>query len=245
MIDIDIKVPYTTKPSMVRRTKPAFVSHPSTEKITAKKLELEVYGDKLYGTTHEAVIEQLIRKSSRHCGVPETDNILDLAMCFEEDIVIMHRGRAVGLCVCFPSGWCPAEKIGLTLEEIHRPVADGQNLVAASSRLATTMADPIIGRFQRQVWTITNNHKLSNFPDSGPPWDAGSFDELYFRWENQTTEPLGDGVSSLFFISVDVVPLGQVWAELGDRILASINSMSPAILKYKNLESIKIILNNF
>jgi hypothetical protein len=68
--------------------------------------------------------------------------------------------------------------------------------------------------------------------------------DLYFRWEEQTTEPLSDGASSLFFVDVHVVPLLSIWNQLGSKISQSINSMSEAVLAYKNLVKIKTILNS-
>lgn len=244
-VDIKIQIPYTTRPTMTRRVIPAFNSTPSGDIIYKKKQELELFGDKLYGTTQETVIGQLIEKASRHCGRPLTNSIVDLALTFEEDFAIMHNGKLAAVCFCFPSGWCPADKIGLTLAEIHNPVADGQHLIEMSKRLTLTMADPILGKFQRQVWTVTNNNKLSNFPGSGPQDEPTQFNDLYFRWETQTTEPLGDGTTSLFFVAVNVVPLSQVWLDYGSQILESINTMSDAVLTYKNLHKIKSILNNF
>lgn len=243
--DIKIQIPYTTRPIMQKRVMPLFNSLPSPDIIAQKKKELNSLDNKLFGITQEAVIEQLVAKVAKHLGRSVTHDIVELSLSFEEDIAIIHNGRLSAVCFCFPSGWCPADKVGLTLADIHSPVADGEHLVKMSQRLASTIADPILGRFQRQVWTVTNNNQLSNFPDSGPPWDPINLDELYFRWENQTTEPLGDGFTSIFFVSVNVVPLSKVWANLGSQIKESINSMSEEILTYKNLHKIKAILNNF
>jgi len=70
--------------------------------------------------------------------------------------------------------------------------------------------------------------------------------DLYFRTERQTSIPL-DQDSSLFFVRVDVKPLDLVFSDLEvrQRIVDSINSMSDNILHYKNLVTIKVILNNY
>jgi hypothetical protein len=64
-------------------------------------------------------------------------------------------------------------------------------------------------------------------------------DDLYFRWEKQTTARI-DNDTSLFFVKVNVVPLQQVYNQ---KILDSINSMSINVLAYKNLTNIKNLLN--
>jgi len=50
-------------------------------------------------------------------------------------------------------------------------------------------------------------------------------------------------MTSLFFVRTHVVPLLSIWTDLGSKIQDSINSMSPAVLTYKNLLHIKMILN--
>jgi hypothetical protein len=93
--------------------------------------------------------------------------------------------------------------------------------------------------FRRHVWTVTNNPHLSNHPSTRIDTVPQSMDDLYFRWETQTTARV-DNDTSLFFVKVDVVPLREVWDQ---RILDSINSMTDTVLTYKNLHHIKKLLN--
>ena len=240
-MQVDIRVPYTTRPSMQRRRGPAFQSAPDSHKLVAKQQELAEHDTRLWAQTASA--GELINAMANHCGKPATHNIKELALNFQEDIAIMRNGQLEAVCFCFPSGWSPSEKIGMTLAEIHRPVADGAELVNRSARLAATMADPVLGRFQRQVWTVTANPALSNLPGTAPESVPRTIDDLWFRWENQTTEPLGTDNASLFFVDVNVVPLRSVWSDLGGQIVASVNSMTDAVLDYKNLQHIKTVLN--
>ena len=241
-MNIDIKIPYTTRPSMTRRTGPAFKTPTDLQKIQLKNYELNRHADMLWGTIEGA--EPLIRRAARHCGKPETDSIVELALCFQEDFAIMHRGHLTAVCFCFPSGWVPKNKVGLSLAEIHQPVADGQDLVRMSNRLAHTMADVSLGGFERSVWTVTASPYLNGMPGAYNLAEPNNMSDLYFRWEEQTTEPLSDGASSLFFVDVHVVPLLSIWNQLGSKISQSINSMSEAVLAYKNLVKIKTILNS-
>lgn len=239
----DIKVPYSTKPTMVRRIGTAFRPCADQDQLAAKRTELSQHGELLWGYSLLGKDNHLVSRAAQHCGKPHTDNLIELAMCFEEDIAIMHRGRLEAVCFCFPSGWVPKEKLGLTLADIHRPVADSEDLVRVSDKLAKTMADSTIGGFQRTVWTVTANPNLNAMPGAHAVPEPRHMDDLYFRWEEQTTEPMTDGMTSLFFVRTHVVPLLSIWTDLGSKIQDSINSMSPAVLTYKNLRHIKMILN--
>ena len=161
---IDIQVPYTTQPRMQRNTGPLYNRTPDLKYIEQKKIELEKLGQDLYGETYESTTNQLVTKACKHLGLPLKHDIKDLSMLFEEDIAIMYSGKLSAISFCFPSGWIPSQRIGMKLSEIHRPVADSDKLVYASEKLAKTMADPVLGSFKRQVWTVTANKELSNHP---------------------------------------------------------------------------------
>lgn len=242
---IDIQVPYTTWPRMQRNTGPIFNSRPSQQYKTEKLKQLDLYGDDLWAEDSRSDIHIIINQAAKFCGLNNKDNIVDLALSLEEDIAILDRGKLIAICFCFPSSWIPRERIGLSLTDIHVPVADSEKLVKASTKLAATMADPVLGSFKRSVWTVTNNPSLTNHPKNKLNTIPQSIDELYFRTETQTTAPLGNGSTSLFFVKVDVVPLTQVWNQYGIKIVDSINSMSENILEYKNLNHIKKLLNIF
>ena len=244
MIEVNIQVPYTTRPHMTKNTGDLYNKNPDPVYISAKRQELDQFGAGLWGHTHEAIVNHLVEKTGKFLGLGQSKNIVDLALHFEEDLAIMHNGILSAICFCFPSSWIPAERVGLSLTEIHAPVGDGAHLVLASDKLAKTMADPVLGSFRRQVWTVTTNPRLSNHPDYHVDTEPGSLADLYFRLETQTTAPLGDSLTSLFFVKVDVVPLTSVWDAMGGKIRDSINSMSPEILEYKNLKRIKSVINN-
>lgn len=229
-----VKVPYTTGPNMVRNTGPVFISAPNQEIVKRKKIEIDKFTKDLYGQTEG--LEKVIEKAAKYCNV-YSNNILDLALRLEEDVAVMHKGSLAAICFCFPSGFIPSERVGMKLGEIHKPVADGELLVRASPGIARVMTEQ--SSFRRYVWTVTNNPNLSNHPSEKIDTIPQSMDDLYFRWETQTTAKVDDE-TSLFFVKVDVVPLNSVWNQ---RILDSINSMSDAVLTYKNLHQIKKLLN--
>ena len=231
-----VKVPYTTGPNMVKNTGPVFISAPSQEILKQKHQELERFDTDLWA--QDPKLNKVIARAAERCNV-FSDDIRDLALRLEEDVAIMHQGRLAAICFCFPSGFIPRERLGLTLSDIHRPVADSEMLVKASPGIVRVMTEQ--ESFRRWVWTVTANPNLSNHPNNKIDVEAKSLDDLYFRYETQTTLKV-DAETSLFFVHVNVVPLKTVW---NHRILDSINSMSDSVLTYKNLHNIKRLLNTF
>ncbi len=231
-----VKVPYTTGPNMIKNTGPVFISPPSQDIIKQKKVEIERFGQDLYG--QEKGMEKIIARAAEYCNV-YSDQVLDLALRLEEDVAVMHQGRLAAICFCFPSGFIPGQRVGMSLGDIHKAVADGDQLVKASPGISRVMTEQ--PSFRRWVWTITNNPSLSNHPLTKIDTVPQTIEDLYFRWETQTTARV-DNETSLFFVKVDVVPLKNVWDR---RILDSVNSMSDSVLSYKNLHNIKKLLNTF
>jgi hypothetical protein len=229
---------------MVRNTDVVFNNKPDRYYLEEKRLELIARGSDLYATTWEADVNQLIRRANEYCGQPSHYSITQLALTLEEDIAIMHKGMLAAICFCFPSSWIPKERIGMPLMEIHKPVGDGVKLVSASQRIAETMADTTQGSFRRHVWTICNSGELSQHPAKKSSVIPQSINDLYYRVETQTTAPLGDNVSSLFFVKVETCPLIELWADKEKRelIKESVGSMTDAVLDYKNLHHIKTLL---
>ena len=230
-----VKVPYTTGPNMVRNTGPVFISPADQGILRQKKNEIERYGSDLCGQRPDS--ESIVAKAALYCSV-YSGEILDLALRLEEDVAVMHRGELAAICFCFPSGFIPSSRVGMSLADIHLPVADSGMLVKSSPGIARVMCEQ--PSFIRHVWTITVNPDLSNHPDNSKDILPRSLEDLYFRYETQTTAMV-DIETSLFFVKVDVVPLVEV---INDRIIESVNSMSESVLTYKNLHGIKALLNS-
>lgn len=242
-IDFPVRVPYTTAPNMVRNTGTVVSPNPRSDYIRQKHQELNVRGNDLWAELPGAAL--LIRDATKQLGLVETSSIVNFALQIEEDVAVMHQGRLVAICFCFPSSWIPHERIGQTLTDIHSPVADGDQLQKMSQRIAETMADPAQGSFRRHVWTISNSGALSQHPDTKSDHVPTKINDLWFRLETQTTMPLGDGASSVFFVRVETEPLQNLWSDPEKRntLIASLNSMTDSVLTYKNLHQIKHLLN--
>jgi len=242
-IEFPIRVPYTTAPHMVRNTGAIFRRDPRPRYLRQKKQELEKYDTDLWADMPKS--RELIQQATRELGLVQTSNIVNFALQIEEDVAIMHQGHLVAICFCFPSSWIPRERIGMSLTDIHTPVADGDRLRTMSQRIAETMADPKSGSFLRHVWTVATSGELSQHPSNKSDLVPNSIDDLWFRLETQTTMPLGDGESSVFFVHVETEPLSNSWSQPDRRALLidSVNSMTDAVLEYKNLHTIKEIFN--
>ena len=241
-----IRVPYTTKPHMMRNEGEPFTKRPDSSVIREKMAMISFYGEDLYGQTSECVNDKVIASVSRQLGFPETDSIVELSMKVEEDVAILHKGILSAICFCFPSSWKPSTGIGKTLMQLHEPVADGDRLREASDKISKTISDPTLGGFRRYVWTINRIGRRCNHPtivQHNNRFVPLEMKNLHFRTETQTTLPMVGGSTAVFFVKVDVVPLAEIWEEHNQLILDSINSMTDDVLTYKNLHDVKKFLN--
>jgi hypothetical protein len=246
IIEEIVKLPYTTRPQMVKNLFEVFNPVPSQRYIEQKQQQLRLFGSELYGQLDYSLGPNLVSRVSTFLGKPVTNDIEKLALSLNEDIAILHNGILSAICFCFPSSWIPATALGKTLEQIHAPVADGAHLRTVSNKLTSTISDPNLGSFRRYVWTITRNPSLSNHPVINSYYlnEEVNLNTLYFRIETQTTLPLPDGNTAVFFVDVNVLPLKDVWSGYKDIIKASMNSMTENVLEYKNLTDIKKYLNS-
>ena len=231
-----IKVPFSNNPTMQKFDGLLFNQNPNKEYLLNKEAQFKKYGADLHGQTKQFKNMNLNKKVTELLGSNQSDSFFETAMKIEEDIAVMHSGKLVAVCFCFPSGWIPSNELNSDLSKLHAPVADNELLIKSSKKLEQHMNKQTIRRW---VWNVTTISNLSNHPNIERP-KIIDFDSLYFRLETQVSTPLDDE-SSLFLVKVDVFPLKKVWNE---KILESINSMTESVLKYKNLIEIKKFLNS-
>jgi hypothetical protein len=241
-----VKVPYSTAPDIVKLKEDYRLTPISEEMLAFKLEELTKFPNDV---TKEIVSEELSRSLEIICqrnNLPNAKTILDLAKSVQEDIAILSLGKVIAICFCAPSGFIPSNVVGKTFFEIHQPIPDSEILLKMSDKLSSMLSDTIRGPYRRHIWTITANPSRSQHPSMKDNFNPKSISDLYFRTETQTTIPLDDNVHMLFAIKVDMSPLNVIWEdfEMKKTLLESIDSMSEAMLVYKNLQSIKSILNN-
>jgi dimethylamine monooxygenase subunit A len=234
---------------MTRYEGPLIDANPDPRYLDAKRYELALLRPELCAERDTQQTQELISKVASALNLPDARairNIEDLALCLNEDVALLEGDILTAICFCFPSSWVPAKRLGMALAQIHDPVADGERLVQASPKIAHVMSDPQQGSFRRYVWTITNSSELSQHPSRKSNVIPKGVEDLYYRLETQTTMPITSSIgrASLFLVKVEVCPLMVFWQnpEQQAQICASIQSMSDAVLDYKNLHSIKALL---
>jgi hypothetical protein len=232
-----VKVPYTVGPDIVKYVGPAFNAHPDPQYLSEKKKELEKNGHHICGSVTSDYLPHL----NTFCGFERNTTLPQICTQLEEDIAILKDGHLHAIGFCFPSGFYPAQKLGLSFFDMHLPVGDGETLRRSSEKVSALISKQD-AMFRRYVWTLTSLPSLSQLPSYTKPTPQ-SIHDLYFRTETQTTVGIGGDIC-LFFVKVEMHPLQQVWDDYEKRrlIIDSVNSMSEAVLNYKNLAYIKSII---
>ena len=233
-----VKVPYTVGPDIVKYDGPAFNVNPDPEYLLEKTKELELHGTQVCNSISNSYLHHL----NAYCGFDINTTLPEICVRLEEDVAILKDGHLHAIGFCFPSGFSPAQKIGLSFFDMHLPVGDGETLRRSSEKVSALISKQD-AMFRRYVWTLTSLPTLSQLPSYTKPTPQ-SIHDLYFRTETQTTVGIGGDIC-LFFVKVEMHPLQQVWDDPEKRtlIVDSIHSMSEAVLDYKNLVHIKKIIN--
>lgn len=234
-----VKIPYVIGPDISKYFGEPYDKGLDPFYISEKRKELNLNRKKICRNDEDTKF--LLKKISDYFGFNNIHEIEELALHFNEDIAILQNGILKAICFCFPSSFFPADLIGKSFLSLHEPVPENKNLNRSADKIVELTAT-IENKFRRFVWTITSLPSLSQLP-SYIKSDPEKIEDLYFRTETQTTVGLGEGIC-LFFVKVEMNPLVNVWndPEKKNKIIRSIESMSPAIIKYKNLEKIKTIL---
>ncbi len=162
--------------------------------------------------------------------------LLGVSRVLAEDLCVMvnRDGEWVlaGACVCFPSRWSLAEKVGRSLDGIHDVVPGYAGPVAvASQRVFDRLADGILLRFN---WTLLDDPELFQPRPPKRPAAVGP-EDLYLRVERQTLRRLPGSGAVLFTIHTSVESLWQVAQrpEQAGNLAASLRSSTPATRAYK------------
>ena len=233
-----VKVPYTVGPDIVKYEGAAFNIYPDPSYLLEKKKELELHGGHICGSIKNDYLHHL----NAFCGFDANTTLPEICVGLEEDVAILKDGHLHTIGFCFPSGFYPTQKLGLSFFDMHLPVGDGESLRRSSEKVSALISKQD-AMFRRYVWTLSSLPSLSQLPSYVRPVPQ-TVDDLYFRTETQTTVGI-DGSICLFFVKVNMHPLQQVWDDPEKRtlIVDSINLMSEAVLDYKNLRIIKEIIN--
>lgn len=246
MFENIIKIPYTTSPDMKKYEGPIINDNPLEFYLEAKQVELELIPGIVY-ESDIAIEKGLIKEVANALKLTSKINdITSLGLSIQEDIAIFYQGKLEAYFIAFPSGWNPSDKGGKTLKELHGPVADGEELRHMSDKITKLLSAKY--SYHRYVWNVVPTGMLSMHPNYGIYHEDTGVEyatekDLWFRLEHQTSLPLIPEQSFAFFINVDVLPFSTLYLNDKYLILDSINSMTNSILNYKNLNTVKQILN--
>lgn len=210
------------------------------ERLTAPALGLSVRWDgtdpEPLATPHEAALSCLhaLPPSQRLAGL--------LSLALHEDFAIVDgiTTRLQALAVCLPSRWTPSTKIGHSFTEVHAAVADNDTLLAAARHLLALVCQD--ARWERFVWTISNQKRHDQHPHRHAPIDWPSDPQAqiataHWRTEHQGFLPLPGKTQALFTIHVEVQPLEEAISTpaRAATLHAALASMSDAVLAYRGL----------
>jgi hypothetical protein len=175
-------------------------------------------------------------------GAPGVHPLETAARLVPEDLCLMRRTDAgyilAAACVCFPSRWRLADKIGRSLGEIHGPVpgydaALGRPVDRFFQKLAV---DKPVWRLN---WTV---HARSEpfqpvAPQIGRIAPAAFAEGVFLRVERQTLRRLPASGDVLFTIRTYIRPLGEIAqdAETARRLAAAIENLPQDMRDYRSM----------
>jgi hypothetical protein len=173
---------------------------------------------------------------------PRDHPIVAASRLVQEDLCVLLRDdvwRLQAACVCFPSRWRLAEKIGNSLGDIHAPVPLYDEILANPTNAFFDRLTPERS-FWRLNWTLLDRPELHQ-PAGGKSRTCANSDEWYFRVERQTLRQLARTRAVVFTIRTYVAPLREMIesdSQFGENLVRAIEESPPAIHEYKGWRGI-------
>ena len=154
----------------------------------------------------------------------------------QEDLVLMvdrdgdlHLDAA---CLCFPSHWRLADKLGRPTGPVHQPVPGyGEELSARVDRFLARLRPGVVTA--RRNWSVHPSPEL--FAPVPPPPSPGA--ELWLRSERQTLRRLPASGAVLFTIRVQQTPFTSLVdrPDVAARLAARLRAQPSAFTRYQGL----------
>ena len=197
-------------------------------------------GDAASGELYREVLAWLGADApARATHAPSSDDdhpVVSAARLVQEDLCVLVRDdvwRLQAACVCFPSRWSLAAKIGRSLDEIHAPIPGYAETLSVPTngvfdRLRTDRA------FWRLNWTVIDSPALHQ-PAAPRELAPGDIDQWFFRVERQTIRRLPVTQAVVFTIHNYVSPVAELRSqpEFLEHLLLGIEGAPPAMQEYK------------
>jgi hypothetical protein len=170
-------------------------------------------------------------------------SLVDLGAAWEPDFLLLKpdsTGRIILVagCVCFPSSWSLAEKMGHPIEMIHGVVpglnpAIGNQIHGFLTKLRPGAA------WLRANWGLTRSAELNQHPDRKLPRldSAVRLEETWLRIERQMLAALPKNRGVLFAIRIAMHPLIEIKQDLqiAPRLRRALETMPEAMAQYKGI----------
>ncbi|MEZ4816032.1 MAG: DUF3445 domain-containing protein [Bdellovibrionota bacterium] len=171
----------------------------------------------------------------------------DVALLTLEQVEGVQKNYLSAVHLCAAGHWSPEDKIGKDFFAVHTPVPHIEKINERAQQFADMMVHK--GPFVRFVWGFSTDTRLNHHPVApqgidSKTWHGRSFqdpkrDQLFVRVERQVTWGLPEINSGLFTIRVSYLKGEEILKdpEKKQKLLESIQSMSPHSKKYKGLET--------
>jgi dimethylamine monooxygenase subunit A len=154
----------------------------------------------------------------------------------QEDLVLMVEGDGAfhldAACLCFPSHWRLADKLGRPTSAVHRPVPGyEEELAARVDRFLTRLRPGVVSA--RRNWSVHQSAALFA-PVPSPPSPGA---DLWLRSERQTVRRLRDCGAVLFTIRVQQTPLTSLVhrPDVARRLAARLRAQPLTFTGYQGL----------
>ncbi|MFO0989417.1 MAG: DUF3445 domain-containing protein [Alphaproteobacteria bacterium] len=169
------------------------------------------------------------------------------ALLVQEDLCLMLPDAAgtpilIGACLCFPSRWRLAEKIGHPMLAIHAPVPGLNPKIGATiDRFLAGLKSGHI--YARTNWSLTADPAL--FQPVAVPHEpvtaANAGERVFYRVERQTLRLLPQSGAVLFGIRIHQHALAALAALPAERraFAETLATLDPGLVAYKSMGGIK------
>jgi hypothetical protein len=163
--------------------------------------------------------------------------VVAAARLVQEDLCVLVRSdvwRLQAACVCFPSRWNLASKLGTTLDDIHRPVPIYDEELSRPTNAFFKRLKPDRS-FWRLNWTLIDSPALHQ-PTSARRSPHGDLADWFFRVERQTLRRLAKSGAVVFTIRNYVASakeLCETHEGFGATLLLNLDTAPESMQEYK------------
>ena len=169
------------------------------------------------------------------------------ARLVQEDLCVLQPDASGTLiltaaCLCFPSRWVLAEKLGHPMLSIHSPVPGLNSKIGATiDRFLAGLKQGAI--YSRVNWSLTTDPQLFQpmaLPH-GAITEADAGERIFYRVERQTLRRLPQSGAVVFGIRVHQHKLSAFKRdpEMGRALAEAVAHLEPTLIAYKSMSGIK------